>query len=449
MATPELRISPPRPPAVEDETIDLWPIVLDIWSVRWILVIGTLSAAITAYAAMMALPRTFEATATISIIESTLRNSLVAPAFSVEAYARLAESNDIRDLVRDELRRANAIGPSQEIGPIRTVLYPSSGGPTPYLPMLGIVAQAPSPEQAQQVANAWATTFAREQTRLARETTEGSVAFVLSEHPKASQALTDAERELDALRERQARELLALQARADVESKRALLESREQQLVSLQRELAETSLLLLRSKERLAQLQPELAKTSPVVTLSRAISEDALWQHLAGSSNGTTRAEELMRQRLQTQETNPVYTELSRQLAEERVRVNTLVPVEGQLQKQVQDAAAAVDQTREELQAAEFEVNNLQRRHGLDWAFQQRRVDEARTKLLRISEHIGEAEMARAQNQPTLRVGARAALPGAPIALNVPLNVAYATGIGFFISLLGAWVAHRATHRTT
>lgn len=436
-------------PPLEDDTVDLWQVVLNLWDARRLIVLGTVTAALVASAISFALPKTYEATATVFVTPLTFQSALKTPAFSVEAYGRLAESDYMRDLVRDELRRLKVIDATQQVGKVSIVLYPSREPQKPYLPLFGLVARWHTPEGAQAIANAWATTFVAEQAKLAAASTAGTVNFVVTEFPKASRALADAELDMKALQTRHGAELGALRASSAVEIKSARLSGQEQWVIELEGRLDNTRLDIIELKERIAQLQAELARTPQFVVLSKAITDDALWQRV-GSQSSTSAAlpEDVVRQRLETQELNFVYDSLSRQLAEARVGFNSLVPLESELVKQIAAARTAASQARTELMAAGLKIADLDREQQLERSFQQRKIDEANARFGPISARIGEAEIAKSQSQPDLEVGALAARPLGPIRPNIRVNVAAAALAGFLLSLIGAWIARHARPKT-
>lgn len=421
-----------------DDELDLWRVALAIWSARWLVVGGTLAAVFAATVITLLIPKTYEATATIFVTPPTFSSQLKSPALSVEAYAQLAESDYIVDLVRNEVLQKTQ---SDEYGDLRIALYASRVPQQPYLPLIGLVVEATTPKQTQEIANIWARRFVEEQAKIAASSTAISVNFIVDEFPKASRALHDVETELQALQARHAGELSAARTQAGVELKRVVADGQAKNVVSLEERLAQTRFELQSAKQRLAQLEPELSRTPQYVVLSKAITDDALWQRIA-QANGGAIPPEIVGQRLESQEINPVYLEVSQQVAVERVKFNSLVPLEKELIQQIAAAASMADQTRADLFASELKIANLERQQKLEQSALERRIEEVRARFKPLSERIGEAEIARAQTDPDLRLGALAPLPSIPVRPNLLVNVAVAAAVGLLLSLLGAWVVY-------
>ncbi len=57
-----------------------------------------------------------------------------------------------------------------------------------------------------------------------------------------------------------------------------------------------------------------------------------------------------------------------------------------------------------------------------------------------LLDKIGDAQLAKAEQNAGVRVNSKAELPKAPSSPNLPLNVIAGTGLGFLVSLFGAWL---------
>lgn len=450
MATPIRHIPEAHLPH-DTEDIDLWEVALGIWNAKWLILGGTLVAALAAGIVSSRLPKVYEATATVYVTAPTFSSPLQSPPLSVEAYARLAESGFIKDLVTDELRKNGTFSATQQVGGVRTVLYPSREPQKPFLPLVGLIAEGFSPELAQKIANTWATRLIQEQERLSALSTTGSVAFIVTEYPKAVDGVANAERQLRDLRNRHAAELSKIRLDTGIDPRRGsqsnvvvmgtprtngettvdnglslllaaedrgpkydLAKVEQQTALDLERRLAATRIDLETSRHRLAQLEAELARNAPFVN---------------GPNGAMT--------------SNPLYTTLSEQVSSERVRLNSLGPTVDSVSKDLAAARSRAEKVRSEFLTGEVQVENLQRRQGVEQLVLERELAEARAKLKPLEDRIGDAALARDRRENDLKLGALATLPRGAVRPNVALNAATAGAVGFVLSLIGAWILSR------
>src|SRR5258708_16881534 len=186
-------------------------------------------------------------------------------------------------------------------------IYPSGERGKPYLPVIGLTAECSTPEMAQQIANAWAKLFVDEETRLTAAGRAGSVDFVIDEFPKSSARVAQAQRTLKKVTDEQAKAMSTLKAQAAVDFKGSRQRNLEYLAVSLEEQLFKTRLEQDETARAVTQLEQEVKSMSPVIELSKAITDDALWQTL-GRSNGVSGGNDaLSTSRLKSQADNTPY----------------------------------------------------------------------------------------------------------------------------------------------
>ncbi len=428
---------------VEDPstTFSIWTVLAILWEAKWLIVVGTISSLVVALLVSLSLPKTYRTVATVFITPPTFSSGLKPEPFSIEAYERLASSDYMRNQVALDLQKRGVLATGESLGNVSTQLYSSREPQKPYLPLIGLIAESSSPEKAQQIANAWAERFVLEQSRLAILGKAGAVDFILAEHPKASSRLGEQEQKLRSVQQRHDRETAAANTRLALRMKRAELESIERTVVDFEWDLYKTRVNIKEEAERLAQTQKEVAATASTLNLSRSVSEDALWAILAQrgqSSAGAIKGGDALK--MQSQEVNPVYVHLAQQLAEYRVQHNALLMREETLVRQLATARADAARLRNAYYAGEAELTQLERQQSGEVTSIKRLVDEAQARFKKLDERIGDAQIAKAQQESDVKIGALAELPRVHSSPNIPLNVAIATMLGFLASLLGAAV---------
>ena len=428
MAVPELRIGHMPAPPVDDDTIDVWSIMLDLWRARWIVALGTLSATIVALVVSLLLPKSYEATATVFVAPSTFSTSLKSPMLSVEAYARLAESDYIRNVVRESLGKdANPSVPGLSL--TRTVLYPSRVPQQPYLPLIGLVGQSSTAAGAQNAANAWARTLVEEQRGLTATTTASTVQFVVDEFARASQALTDVEHELKAVRDRHTSELSAARVssgvdpRSDDRSPTVVIDTAPQAGTP-----AGDDSITLSNRDDGRGPKYAAARFQRELVLS-----------IEGRLARARQDLEVARARAQVStKASPADAEAA------RAQVDSLQATVTALQRTLDEERNKSAKMRADLVASEARIEQLQRSQSAQESVVHRKLDEVRARLKPLQDRIGDAQIARSQTEPELKLGALATLPTIPIGPDVQGNVKIATAMGFLVSLVGAWAYKRA-----
>jgi uncharacterized protein involved in exopolysaccharide biosynthesis len=430
----------------EDETLDLYRVLVGAWDAKWIVVAGIVAAVMAAAAGSALLPKVYQATATVLITPPTFSTDLKPQPLSVEAYARLAESDLVRDRVRETLLAGGFFTDGPKDLTLRAILYSSREPEQPYLPLVGLLAEWDTAEGAQKIANTWATLLIKEQERIATMTGAQSVTFITTEYPQAASDVAAAEQAHAALQATQAGELararmelgvdpekpqdgglffeqaegaLALRvSEGDRGPKYARMQAQEAVVLRLDSELARHRLDIELAKNRVEQLEAELKRTP---------------QYLADAGRDAASAP-----------VNPVYITLSEQLATGRVQWNALVATAEVTRREADAARTQAASLRQDLLTSESKLSSLQREHEVALARSNRKIAEAYAKLKPLEERIGAARLAQAQTEPDVKLGALAPLPLQPIRPDLKRNVLMATGIGLLLGLVAAWIVRRS-----
>jgi hypothetical protein len=142
---------------------------------------------------------------------------------------------------------------------------------------------------------------------------------------------------------------------------------------------------------------------------------------------------------IRTEETNPVYVSLSRQLSEDRSSIGGLEGRERMLGEQLQRMRKDADALRADSLASEGRLIALEREHSMQLAPHLLAVEEARARFDKLEQKIGDAQIAKAESDSNVKIGAYAELPTSPIAPSARKYVGGSMLLGFVAAVLAVW----------
>jgi hypothetical protein len=401
---------------------------------HWRLLLGAPLAAAAIAAGIVGLrPDRYLATSTVVIVpppvETSLSNEVATPA----GLQQLATSSYVVDRVAETLRASGDLAPGESAGDFAARLRESGPSANPYLSLILLDVTAADPELARRAANAWAEVLVAEERAIA---TRGT-AFILSEFPKAAEEYESAERESRSLAERHTREMAETRSKAAVSLQTARLQSREQAIVRIDESLDWIRLELARYTAQIEQLTKELAQTPPVVILSRASAGEDPPGTVAGG--GGSPSPDVRPATVEEEAINPLHTSLAQQLAQARVSFQAASAQLAGLEAQRATAVAEAGAAREALSRAEMLVSLTTGRQEMERAEQARRLDQSKSRFTFLSGRVGEAGVAVAAGEGTLRVGGLAG-PAEPSGGSAPLAAVVAFSGALLAVLVGLWL---------
>jgi len=366
-ATPSF---PGHPTEIEVSIVDIVRFAARNW---WLILLpGVGLGLLTLLVAFVFLPRTYESSAVLVILEPRFSSELKPPTLSVQAYQNLLESDAV---VSDTIQRLIAQG---KIDPgdvprlgeeLETRIFVSRRAEeTSLAPMLQVTARAPSADLATDIANTWANVFLERVRKLMGGTTTTTIQLIDDLYPDARARLveqerlrarvaSDFQRQLDAAAAESDSRIARLKVetseqvgRFNVETKRleeeflsqSNLTTRQDQLAALrktystlQEEQARISAELFQKQLQLDEGRRQLQKTPPVLDLQKSMSDDALWTAVTKAEDPKQNLDRIQQLRLTSQVVNPVYSELAAKVAAFEMEVNSLVPRSVQLKEQL------------------------------------------------------------------------------------------------------------------
>lgn len=386
-----------------------------------VLILGTAFAVglVTAVFLLLTVGKTYEASATLIIVPPRFSSELKPQTLTVQSYQKILESDAVIAEAKKRLveRRVLATDKQLRLGrELESRIFVSRRAEeTTLAPMLQAVARGQTGEHAAAIANTWAEVFLERTRELVAGTTSSTVQFIDQQYPQIRDSLAKLEdtRVVEAntlqkkfneaatrwgdrittfkgetgsliatLRAETRRLVEEFTSQHNMDSRKAQLAALRKAYGELQEEQARVTSLLQLKQLQLEAARKQLAETPPLLTLQKAITDDALWRSVADSKNGNADWKALQQRSLANQEVNPVYTSLSGRAAEIEIDVNALVPRAAALTTdldRINSEMKALD-SRVRMDEADLERLTRQREAGL-----QKLSDERENKLTQLT----------------------------------------------------------------
>jgi uncharacterized protein involved in exopolysaccharide biosynthesis len=481
---------------------------------HWRLIFGTAFAAglLTGLVVILFVPRSYEAAATLIIVPPKFASDLKPSTLTVQGYQQLLESDAViaearrrlvakgqidPDKVRDTFRIGKALG---------TRIFASRRAEETVLaPMLQAVARGRSPEQAAEIANEWASVFLERTRQLMAGPTSATVELIDKQYPEARSAVEKLEQQRNeaqtglqqrfddtvtkwddtitsyknqtadlvaTFRAETKRILESFSATKNLETRKVRLDAMRKAYADLQDEQTRVNSQLEQRKLELEAVRKQLAAAPQYLDVRKAITDDALWQTLAGAKDKNVNWSELQGRSLVSQQLNPMFEELSTRSSKVETDVFTLMPRAEQLKGEIARLSAELQRLNEEYGADASGLEKLKqerdaglerlqedRANGLGQLTRnkQRALDdisrEREARLAQLNRDISHeqelyAELAKAFNQAVLakaqenvedvRLGAPAVPPETPKPRGGAIKALLAAILG---GMLGVFIA--------
>ncbi len=441
------------------DQVSLGDYLLVLWRRRMQIVTITLAFGLLAFLVGQLLPRRYEATTSLLVQPPVFSTELRPQPLTVETYQMIVNSDAVKEAALRELVEEGVLRPDEAPGSMDAKLEPSKLREIAYSPVILLVVRADSPEKAKRVADKWAEMAVRECQGLSSRGKQGTLEFIEKQYPEATRLVETQEQELKQREDYHDRRILGLESawsrrlldygnqteqmladfrnqtagllaeyenetsrlRADYESETERLRQQfeaEHGLTLLQQEMAikqdalsrfekqlqDTELAIKTQGDTLEQVRQQINTQPPLLVLSKAITDEALWARL-GSPSGGVLPKELDQLKLRTELVNPTYQALLNQLTQVQIEYETLVPRRQHLQAETSRLRKELEELRGRLAARTTELFALQksREAGLHRLLKQReagletlkRSRETELKVLEAARKAEHAELER------------------------------------------------------
>jgi hypothetical protein len=346
----------------------------------WKLILGGAAAAglVTCLVILIAGPMRWQSTAMLVVSPPGFSSELRPPAFSLQGYQKLLESDAVIAETRRRLIEQGVVDADASLRSgreLKTQIFVSrKAEETTLSPMVLAIAYGRTARQAASIANTWVEVFLATTRDVALGATSPTIEFIDTEYASAYTELAKAEAERTSAVERFAELNDRAVDRWDGEISKASevngaalagyraetqrlveentadhsLETREVQLYALRSSLADLQVQQshVSAEREQKQLQLEAARarlerTPQLIQTRKAMSDDAMWAAAAQKETKTDWAA-IGGRTLFAEEMNPVYADLSGEVARLEIELNALVPRAAQLTSQLGELAAAI-----------------------------------------------------------------------------------------------------------
>lgn len=395
---------------------------------RMILGIFLISLVITAIFSLMQ-PKIYEAFALIMITPSRLQNTLSPTQISLEAEKNIDTGTYIGQRptislpTHVELLKSSAV---LERVIYRLKLIDEQGKYLTSVSLLGkltiketketnilrLAAEDRKPAMAKEMANVWAQEYIAYSQELISGEVKGTGEFINNQFSIVQQNLFQSETKIKDFKDKYKLDLM-----------RAELDMKKSKLNEYKKELMDIEVSLQTKQDSLRQLKKAIAKQDKFVIVSKAITDDALWQETMRQKSAST----LNKKKLSSEQLNPIYQDLETRIVNAEIEINTLTPRIEYLHKSVSLNELEIDELEKTINQREFELTQLNRQ-----------VDLYKNTYNSLSAKMEEARITKAAQLGEIKLVSSALEPGLPIKPNRRLIVAIA---GFVSLICGIFLA--------
>ncbi len=366
-----------------DDPINLADYIRVLWRRRFLILLGTLLCALTAFVVSVMIPPVYQIRATLILQPSQFPTELKPAPLSVANLKIMLESDSTADKLRSQLVEQRIIPPDTPIEQIKDMLSVE----TEKEPLIDLVVEADSPEKAEVAANTWAEIFVIENARLTRSGQRAALDFIESQYPVLRNALMDRQAELKKAQEDYEQTLLRLdkswssrivdfgketerlQKEQQKETERVRLEFinrwkpdllkaelkiLEAKLTKFQDQLLETEIAVKTKRDTLTQIKKQLQSQPQYLVLSKAMTDEALWDKIGSPQAGLP--EEWNRIQQLKGLLNPTYQNLLNRLATTQIEYEALVPKSDHLRNELERIRETIDELQSLITEKEIEL---------------------------------------------------------------------------------------------
>ena len=356
------------------------------------------------------MPKIYRATATLILLPPKFSTELRPAPLSVETYQSILRSDYITSKLKSGLVSHGVIEPGHGIGAkLRTMIFPGKVRDEPYRPLIDLVVQTNSPEKAEKIANIWADVFVVESAGLASRGKKGTLEFINTQYPAVSKVLRDQESELKDKEDYYDQALLRLEGdwsekildfgnesqklmgdheretgkligNHEKETEKLKLEFADRwkpdlmkgqlgiktaKLANFEDDLLDTELAIKTSRDKLQQIRQEIQSQPKYLVLSKAIMDEALWDRISKEGLDAL-PEHLENLKLRSEQINPVYMTLLKQLTSDQITYDTLVPKKEHLINEIERLRGGIDQFRDRITTIDIDLFALTKNRETD-----------------------------------------------------------------------------------
>ncbi|RLD17479.1 MAG: hypothetical protein DRI36_03615 [Caldiserica bacterium] len=321
---------------------------------------------------------------------------------SIETHLNLLKSNQVVEKITEKL------GVKETIAKIRRKLNPERIKNTT---LIELKVKDTNPEFAKKLADTWAEVYLDVSRSIAGGELEKSFDFLYKEYENVRKELENKEEEYRRfLRE------------SDFDLIKTKLDTLKEKVKNYEKQLLTKKDSIKILEEKINVLKEELRKHDRFITLSKAISDEALWQKVEKTEDIW---KSLKDKKLATQVLNPVYQDIEKKLAEANIELASL-------KREYEYIKSEYRRTRDEYERLEKTLNKLiQRKISYE-----RDIDLIKKKFNAVFSRLTDAIIASKANIGDVKIVSFAEVPEYPVSPRKRLIVGVSFVISFILSII-------------
>ncbi|MFA6142003.1 MAG: Wzz/FepE/Etk N-terminal domain-containing protein [Candidatus Omnitrophota bacterium] len=268
------------------------------------------------------------------------------------------------------------------------------------------------PQEAKEIANAWANDYVEYDQELISGEVKRAQDLVADQFKIASENLFKAEEKLNDFNKKYKLDLM----NAELDIKKTALNSYKNELVGI--------MLGLKTKEDLlCELKKQVAMQEKFTIISKAITDDALWQAFSKEKNSS----EINNSSLKSEVVNPIYQDLETRIVNTNIEINTLKPRIEYLNKSIEAITGESADLENDIIQEKFELTQLTRE-----------IDIYKKAYSIFSNKIEETRFLKTNQFERMRIVSPAITPNDPTGPGV---IRMAAAAGILSLMLGVFLA--------
>ncbi len=395
-----------------------------------ILTVFFVSIITTAVFSLM-MPKVYQATTLIMIVPSKIQVAISSTqvasldgqqktgtgersTISLPTHKELLKSGIVLERIIDKLKLSDGAGKSLIPDDLSKRLNINEAKETS---ILRLEAKDTNPKKAQELANIWAQEYIKYNQELISGEVKGAGDFITDQFEISKQNLTQAEEKVNDFKDKYKLDLM----RAELNMKKAKLNNDKNELI-------ESATVLKTKDDDLAELKKEIAKQDRFIIVSKAISDDALWQR----EDKEKTIGDLDKKKLRSEEINPIYQNLEIRIVNTEIELNTLKPRVDYFRKAQDQTKKEIDELEGTINQREFELTQLTRQ-----------VEIYKRTYDNLSAKIEEARITKTAQLGEVKIISPALEPKYPIGPKKKQNVAIS---GIISLMFGTFLAFFAEY---
>ncbi|MEI7998547.1 MAG: Wzz/FepE/Etk N-terminal domain-containing protein [Candidatus Omnitrophota bacterium] len=268
------------------------------------------------------------------------------------------------------------------------------------------------PQGAKEIANIWAEQYVEYSQELVLGEVNGIGDFVLAQFEIAKKNLMQAEEAVNNFKKGYKQDLMS-----------AELSMKKQALNSYKKELSGIELNLKTKVDALTEVKKQIFTQQKFTIISKAITDDALWQASSKKENSS----EMDKKGLRSQTINPIYQDLETRIVNGEIDINTLKARGEYLSGSIESLTKETKEMENNSIQKDFELTQLTRQ-----------VDIAKVSYDAFSNKIQDARAFKAAQLGEVKIVSSASVPNYPANQGKMKRVALA---GFLSLMFGVFLA--------